>query len=240
MRSITYSVIIPFKDEEKNILPLFEELAPVMEKLASPWELIAIDDGSKDNTLSLLLGLSKQKKEVRVVSFTRNFGQSSAFAAGFEAARGEYIITLDGDGQNDPADIPHLVKEKEKADLICGWRQNRIDPWQKKIISFISNSIRSRLCQDNVHDTGCSLKLFRKGALEKIKLYHGMHRFFPALFQIEGFSVKEIAVNHRPRTKGKSKYHLFNRAIAPIADMFVVLWMRRRQLRYEISHKEPK
>lgn len=232
-----YSVIIPLKNEEANIADLIEELEPVMNNLQCPWELICIDDGSSDQTLSLLEDFAKNKPYLRVISFSNNFGQSSAFAAGFAKARGEFIITLDGDRQNDPKDIPQLINALGHADLVCGWRMNRRDPLQKKLISKVSNWIRSRLCQDHMHDTGCSLKLYRKKALDKIKLYYGMHRFLPALFLIEGFSVKEVPVSHRKREKGKTKYHFFNRSLGPIIDMFVVLWMRKKHLRHQI-HKE--
>lgn len=234
MMNIKYTVVIPVKNEEENIIPLIDELEAVMKKITDRWELICIDDGSTDRTLSILRSLATKKSYLGVLSFPQNFGQSSAFAAGFSHARGEFIITMDGDRQNDPADIFKLIEKENDADLICGWRKERKDPWQKKITSKISNAVRSRFCRDGVHDTGCSLKLYRKQALQKIPLYHGMHRFLPALFLIEGFSVIEVPVSHRKRTKGKTKYHFFNRSLAPIIDMFVVRWMRKRKLRYEI------
>lgn len=237
MSSLHYSVVIPIKNEEENILELVAELEPVMGKLQEPWELICIDDGSTDRSLLILQDLCKEKPYIRVLSFTRNFGQSAAFAAGFEAARGELIITLDGDLQNDPTDIPKLTAAAVDCDLVVGWRINRKDPFRKRIISKISNWIRSRLCRDGVHDTGCSLKVYRKEALRKIKMFQGMHRFLPALFLIEGLLVKEVAVNHRDRSKGQTKYHFFNRSIGPIVDMFAVWWMRRRALKHQIREE---
>jgi len=233
--SIKYSVVVPLKNEEENIVELINEIEPPMQALNQKWELICIDDGSTDSTLTILKELSKEKSYLRTLIFTKNFGQSSAFDAGFKAARGEFVITLDGDRQNDPADIPKLVAAIENADLVCGHRVNRKDPISKKITSRIANAIRSRLCQDNVHDTGCSLKIYRKACLEKIKMYHGMHRFLPALFSIEGLRVKEVAVNHRERTKGTTKYNFFNRSFNTISDMLAVRWMRSRQLRYKIE-----
>lgn len=235
-----YSVIVPIKNEEENIAELIDEIEPVMKTMGHHWELICIDDGSTDRSLLILQNLCRTKPFLRVLAFTRNFGQSSAFAAGFEAARGEFIITLDGDRQNDPADIPKLTAAIADADLVVGWRVNRRDPLSKRLTSKLSNFVRSRLCRDGVHDTGCSLKVYRKSALVKIKLFHGMHRFLPALFIMEGFRVKEIPVTHRERAKGKTKYNFLNRSLGPIIDMFVVRWMRhhrlRHQIREEISH----
>lgn len=232
-----FSIVIPIKNEEENIKDLVEELEPVMERLKQPWELICIDDGSTDRSLLILQDLCKQKAYLRVLSFTRNFGQSAAFAAGFAASKGDLIITLDGDRQNDPADIPKLTAAINDCDLVVGWRVNRRDRWQKKIISRISNWIRSRLCRDGMHDTGCSLKVYRSEALKKIKMYRGMHRFLPALFKIEGYRIKEIPVNHRERPKGETKYNLLNRSIGPIIDMFVVRWMRHRALHHQIREE---
>ena len=237
-----FSVVIPIKNEEENIKDLIQELEPVMEGLKQNWELICIDDGSTDSSLLILQDLCKQKPYLRVLSFTRNFGQSAAFAAGFKAARGELIITMDGDRQNDPTDIPKLTAAIADYDLIVGWRVNRRDNLQIKMISRLSNWVRSRLCRDGVHDTCCSLKVYRKEALSSIKMYRGMHRFLPALFKIEGLRVKEIPVNHRERSKGMTKYHFFNRSLGPIIDMFAVRWMHARalhhQIREEISHEK--
>src|SRR3990167_5674612 len=171
-----YSVIIPIHNEEDNIVPLVHELEPVMQKLGQPWELICVDDGSTDRSLLTLQELCKERSYMRILSFTRNFGQSSAFAAGFEAARGAFVITLDGDGQNDPADIPILTESIGDYDLIVGWRLHRRDPWTKRATSRLSNWVRSRVCRDQMHDTGCSLKIYRREALKRIKMYKGMHR----------------------------------------------------------------
>lgn len=235
--SIKYSVVIPLKNEEGNIEDLIHEVEPVMNQLHSPWELICIDDGSTDETLNILKKLGKSKKYLRTLVFDRNYGQSSAFDAGFRAAKGEFVITLDGDRQNDPNDIPKMIEAIKDADLVCGRRVNRKDPWSKKIPSFFANKIRSQMCDDGVHDTGCSLKVYRKKCLERIKMYHGMHRFLPALFKIEGFRIVEIPVNHRERTQGKTKYNFFNRSFNTIADMWAVRWMNKRRLHYKIKHE---
>ena len=230
-----YSVVIPLKNEEENVHDLIEELEPVMTKLGAPWELLCIEDGSTDRTRQLLEELKTQKPYLRVIIFDKNYGQSSAFDAGFRLARGEYIITLDGDRQNDPADIPKLIEAIKDHDLVCGRRVNRRDPWHKKITSFFANSVRSRVCQDGVNDTGCSLKIYRTACFKRIKMFQGMHRFLPALFIIEGFRVQEVPVNHRERVKGQTKYNFLNRSFNTIADMLAVRWMRQRHLNYRID-----
>lgn len=231
---IAYSVVIPLKNEEENVLALIEELEPVMGALKKNWELICVDDGSTDATLQHLTSLAKLKPFLKVLVFDKNYGQSAAFDAGFKHAQGTWVITLDGDRQNDPADIPRLVAAAENGcvDLICGIRKNRQDPWHKKITSRLANAIRSRFCEDHVQDTGCSLKVYRRTSLQKIKMYKGMHRFLPALFRIEGFQIAEIPVNHRERVKGVTKYNFFNRSFNTIADMLAVRWMAKRRLGY--------
>ncbi len=230
-----YSVVIPLKNEEGNIEALIQELEPVMNQLMSPWELICIDDGSTDHTRQILKKLQEQKSYLRLIFFKENYGQSSAFDAGFKASTGAYVITLDGDGQNDPNDIPKLIELIADCDLVCGIRVKRRDNWHKRLVSKIANRVRSKLCDDGVQDTGCSLKIYRKERLNSIKMYHGMHRFLPALFKIGGFKVKEIPVNHRERTKGKSNYHFFNRSFNILPDLFAVWWMKRRSLHYKIE-----
>lgn len=232
--NIQYSVVIPLKDEESNIAELIAEIEPVMISLKAPWELICIDDGSTDETGNILQQLTQTKPYLRIIAFDRNYGQSSAFDAGFRASLGKYVITLDGDRQNDPRDIPKLVQKAEHFDLVCGQRVKRKDTWLKRIISSVANAVRSRVCQDGIKDTGCSLKVYRKACLDHIKLYQGMHRFLPALFLIQGFSVAQMPVNHRERTKGKTKYNFFNRSLNTVIDMWAVSWMRKRQLQYKI------
>lgn len=230
-----YSVVIPLKNEADNLVDLVEELEPVMQSLGKPWELICIDDGSTDNTRQILTDLCLQKDYLRTILFKQNYGQSSAFDAGFKAAKGEFVITLDGDGQNDPADIPKLVTLIQDSDLVCGIRLKRKDTLIKRITSKTANAVRNWLCHDGVKDTGCSLKVYRKSCLDKIKMYHGLHRFLPALFTIEGFRLKEIPVNHRERLRGKSNYNFFNRSFNTLADLWAVRWMQKRHLNYQID-----
>lgn len=233
--NVKYSIVIPMKDEEGNVRPLIEELEPVMCSLHEKWELICVDDGSTDRTLAILSELGVEKPYLRTIVFDRNYGQSSAFDAGFRAALGEFVITLDGDRQNDPSDIPKMIAMADQYDLVCGIRKKRRDKWLKRTISYWANAIRSRFCGDGVQDTGCSLKIYRKSCLNKIKMYHGMHRFLPALFKIEGFSVGQLAVNHRKRDQGKTKYNFLNRSFNTVFDMFAVRWMRKRQLKYKTT-----
>jgi dolichol-phosphate mannosyltransferase len=233
--SIQYSVVIPLKNEASNLTDLIEELEPIMNSLQAPWELICVDDGSTDQTRSLLLQLAQEKPYVRPLLFKKNYGQSSAFHAGFESARGEFVITMDGDRQNDPADIPKMVPLISDCDLVCGIRIKRKDSWNKRLISKVANKVRGWICEDGVQDTGCSLKIYRSVCLRKIKMYNGMHRFLPALFKMEGFRIKQIPVNHRERVKGKSHYNFFNRSFNTIADLLAVRWMKKRRLNYQIE-----
>lgn len=237
--SVKYSVVIPLKNEEGNIEDLIQELEPVMLSLKHPWELICIDDGSTDHTRGILEDIAKHKNYLRILVFERNYGQSCAFDAGFRAAKGEFVITLDGDRQNDPKDIPKVLEAIKDCDLVCGCRRKRRDSWTKRLTSFIANLVRQRLCKDGVKDTGCSLKVYRTQCLRQIKMFKGMHRFLPALFVIEGFRVKEVQVNHRPRTKGTTKYNFFNRSLNTVADLLAVRWMRSRRLNYHIKRELP-
>jgi glycosyltransferase involved in cell wall biosynthesis len=234
-----YSVVVPLKDEEENVRQLVQEVEAVMQKMGKPWELLLIDDGSTDNTLQILKALQREKKFIRILSFDKNYGQSSAFEAGFKRAKGQWVITLDGDLQNDPADIPRLIDRCPEADLITGIRQKRKDTFFKKGISRIANGFRSFALQDGIEDTGCSLKIYRKCCLDEIKMYHGMHRFLPALFQIEGFKVIQIPVSHRKRSHGTTKYNLFNRSVNTVLDLLAVRWMRKRKRRWKIKEQLP-
>ncbi|HXF29722.1 MAG TPA: glycosyltransferase family 2 protein [Chlamydiales bacterium] len=232
----TFSVVIPIYNEAENIEPLFHELKAVMNELAKPWEVIFVDDGSKDTSVAIIENLKKSNDAIVLIRFKKNAGQTAAFDAGFKAAKGNFVITLDGDGQNCPYDIPKLVAIAETGyDLVAGKRRVRNDSIIKRSISRAANSIRSKILHDNVTDTGCSLKVYRKESLAQIRLYKGMHRFLPALFAIEGFKVIEVVVDHRPRLKGVSKYGIFNRGLSLLTDLWAVLWMKRRHLYYEVE-----
>lgn len=229
------SVVIPVFNEGGNVRPLVEELAPVLERLAVPFEIIFVDDGSTDNTGEILREIAREGTSVRVVSLSRNCGQTAAFDAGFKAARGDIVVTMDGDLQNDPNDIPKLLEKIGRFDLVCGWRWNRKDRFLKRISSRIANRVRRKTCGDRFRDIGCSLKAYRKECLDKIKLYDGLHRFFPILFEMEGFKVEEVKVSHRPRRRGKSKYNIRNRVVKAYRAMKCVAWLKENRLNYEIK-----
>lgn len=235
------SVVIPIKDERDNLLPLTEQLLKVLgsreESRTARFEILYVDDGSSDGSGPLLDQLAAQHPEVKVLHFDRNYGQTSGFDAGFRHARGELVVTMDGDLQFDPADIPTLLPLAASYDLVCGWRKSRQDSLVRKLSSRLAYVVRSAVTGDRIHDTGCSLKVFRRAVIERIPLFEGMHRFFPALAQIHGFSVTEVPVRHLPRAHGRSKYGIGNRLFKGLYDLVAVRWMSRRVLRYKITRR---
>jgi glycosyltransferase involved in cell wall biosynthesis len=233
------SVVIPAFNEEPNVEACYRELVEALEPLGQPFEMIVVDDGSTDRTPEILRTLAAADPRLRLVRFRRNAGQTAALAAGFRAARGPVVVTMDADLQNDPRDIPALLTALESADAACGWRVDRRDPWTKRIASRIANRVRRRMTGDGVHDTGCTLKAFRRTALDGLKLYRGMHRFLPALLLLEGFRVVEVPVRHRPRRAGVSKYGNWSRLWGGLADLWAVRWMARRRLGYEVEEEYP-
>jgi glycosyltransferase involved in cell wall biosynthesis len=198
-----------------------------------------VDDGSTDGTAAALRRLAQADPRVRLLRLRQNAGQSAALDAGFRAARGAIVVTMDADLQNDPHDIPKLLAALPGHDAVCGWRVDRQDPWTKRVASRVANRVRDRVTRDGVHDTGCSLKVFRREALGRLRLYRGMHRFLPALLQMEGLLVAEVPVSHRPRRAGVSKYGNWQRLWTGLADLWAVRWMARRRLRYEVEEEEP-
>jgi dolichol-phosphate mannosyltransferase len=230
------SVVIPIKDERDNLVLLTQQLLKFLksrdESRAAPFEILFIDDGSSDGSSDLLDQLAAQHSEVGVIHFDRNYGQSSAFDAGFLRSTGDLVITMDGDLQNDPADIGTLLAYVKDFDLVCGWRTNRHDSAVRKISSRIANAVRSAVTGDRVHDTGCSLKIFRRPVVAKLQMFEGMHRFFPALALMHGFTITEVPVRHHPRTRGVSKYGVGNRLFKSLYDLIAVRWMQQRCLRY--------
>jgi glycosyltransferase involved in cell wall biosynthesis len=230
------SIVIPIKDERDNLTPLTEQLLKILrsrdESRSARFEILFIDDGSADGSSDVLDRLAEQNPEIRVLHFDRNYGQSSAFDAGFKESSGELIITMDGDLQNDPADIGTLLPFTKDYDLVCGRRTNRHDNLVRKISSRIANAVRSAVTGDRVHDTGCSLKIFRRAAVAQLQMFEGMHRFFPALVLMHGFTVTEVPVRHYPRLHGVSKYGIGNRLFKGLYDLFAVRWMQQRCLRY--------
>ena len=216
--NLQYSVIVPVYNEEGNIKKLDQEIKNVMSKLGN-YEIIYINDGSRDKTLKELEELQK----IKIINLNRNYGQSIALDAGFKAAQGEIIISLDGDGQNDPLDIPRLLEklQEENLDVVAGWRKHRKDKKGIKILTKTGKLLRSLLIKDRVHDTGCTLRVYKKEAAKSLDLHGEMHRYILALLKWKGFNIGELVVNHRPRTNGKSKYG-YSKAIKGFIDLIHV------------------
>ena len=233
------SVVIPAFNEEPNVEACYRELVEVLELLGHPFEVVVVDDGSTDRTPEILRVLAAADPRLRLVRLRRNAGQTAALDAGFRTARGPVVVTMDADLQNDPRDIPTLLAALESADAACGWRVDRRDRWTKRVASRIANGVRRRFTGDGVHDTGCTLKAFRRTALDRLKLYRGMHRFLPALLIMERFRVVEVPVRHRPRRAGTSKYGNWGRLWVGLTDLWAVRWMARRRLAYEVEEDRP-
>ncbi|CAN5414404.1 glycosyltransferase family 2 protein [soil metagenome] len=231
------SIVIPFYNEEECLVAVCEEVRGVMDgRVAGGWELVMVDDGSRDKTPQLIDELAAKHPEFRAVHLIPNSGQSAALEAGFRAARGEVIGTLDGDGQNDPADLLPLIEEMKSrgVDMMCGVRARRADNWVRRASSRIANRIRARVLGDNITDVGCSMRVFKRGCLQNIGFFRNAHRYFPALFIMRGFRVAETPVKHRVRSAGMSKYGggINSRLWVGIADLLGVYWMKRRALKY--------
>ena len=206
----TLSIVVPVYNEEENVRLLFEKIQAVCETIGEAYEVLFVDDGSHDETFAVLSELSKQKPELRVVRFEKNAGQTAAMAAGFEFAQGQRIISMDGDLQNDPADIPKLLEKLDEGyDLVCGWRKQRQDKFlTRRVPSIVANWIIGKVTGVPIHDNGCSLKAYRASVIKQVPLYGEMHRFIPAMSTIAGARIAEIVVTHHPRRFGKSKYGL--------------------------------
>lgn len=217
------SVVVPLYNEEGNVVELHQKILTALEKLGRPFEIIFVDDGSRDGTLEQARSLTPLK----LIVFRKNFGQTAAFDAGIKAALGEVIITLDGDLQNDPNDIPLLLaKMDEGYDVVSGWRHKRQDPWSKKIPSRIANLLRKFLIHDDIHDSGCSLKAYKRECFKDVDLFGEMHRFIPAILQLEGYRVGEVKVSHHPRLHGVTKYN-WKRGFKGLVDM-ISIWFWRK------------
>jgi glycosyltransferase involved in cell wall biosynthesis len=220
------SVIIPVFNEEENILPLYERLTSVLERVGKDYEVIFIDDGSSDETLSILKPICKKDRRIKFISFSRNYGQTSALSAGIDFSKGKIIIPMDGDLQNDPEDIPFLLQKIEEGyDVVSGWRKYRRDPFlNRRLPSIIANKIISLIGGVHLHDYGCTLKAYRKDILKNIRLYGEMHRFIPIYAKWVGGCVSEIPVHHFPRKSGSSKYGV-NRVFKVILDLMVIKFL---------------
>jgi glycosyltransferase involved in cell wall biosynthesis len=222
------SVVVPIFNEEENISPLYQELKAVMERMKAACEAIFVDDGSTDGSGEVLQQLAQGDKQVKIIQFRKNFGQTAAIAAGVEHSQGEIIVTMDGDGQNDPRDIPRLLERLEQGyDVASGWRRNRKDPFlNKKFPSAVANRLISWLTGVKLHDYGCTLKAYRRDILKDVRLYGEMHRFIPAYASWVGASITEMEVAHHPRRHGSSKYGL-SRTTSIILDLITILFLQR-------------
>ena len=229
------SLVIPVYNEEGNLQNLYREISEVLEPYGRAYEIVFIDDGSTDASFALLSSLHHQDSRVKVVRFRKNFGQTAALAAGFAEARALVIVTLDADLQNDPGDIPTLLANLEGFDAVVGVRRTRRDNLIRRISSRVANYVRNRLSDEDITDTGCSLKAYRREVLDRLVLYNGMHRFLPTLIKMEGFRVREVPVGHRPRRHGRSKYGIGNRLVPAFVDLMAVRWMKKRKLHYEVK-----
>ena len=221
------SVVVPMRNEARNVADFYREVTAALGEFGRPFEVLVIDDGSTDETFDLLAGLQATDPRLRVIRFRRNFGQTAAFAAGFAHARGRFIVTLDGDLQNDPADIPRLVEHAERtgADIVAGWRKDRKDPFiSRRLPSTIANWIISHATGVKLHDYGCSLKVFRAEVVKPMKLYGEMHRFLPAIASEFGVTIEEQVVNHRARVHGRSNYGI-SRTIRVLLDLLTVKFL---------------
>ena len=217
--SVELSIVIPLYNEELNVAPLHAELSAILKPMAVAHEIVLIDDGSTDGTFEVLRRIQAIDPHVRVIRFARNFGQTAAFAAGFAYARGQFIVTFDGDLQNDPADIPRLLEIARTHDVVCGWRKDRKDDFLTRYVpSVIANRLIGLVSGVDVHDVGCSLKVFRAEVVKPLKLTPGMHRYLPQLASQLGDRVTEVVVNHRPRRFGQSKYGL-SRTFRVVSDL---------------------
>ena len=236
------SIVIPVYNECENVAPLTAQIIRIFSDQPDPYEIIFVDDGSTDRSGIILDELANAHRHIRVFHFAQRYGQTAAFDAGFRQARGDRIVTMDGDLQYDPADILRLLPLSEAFDLVCGRRSTRNDPTIRGLSSRVANAVRHCVTRDHVRDTGCSLKVFRRELVDRLQLFDGMHRFFPALAMMHGFTVTECDVQHFPRAHGASKYGIRNRLWRGIMDLWAVWWMNKRRLRYEYrpstSHME--
>jgi len=220
-------------NEAENVRPLLERLNEALGNWPGDFEIVCIDDGSTDATLELLRQAQMSEPRLRIVHFRRNLGQTAAMAAGFRLARGAAVVTLDGDLQNDPADIPYLVEKLKDWDVVCGIRVRRQDGWWKRISSRIGNGFRNWATGEDIVDTGCTLKAYRRQCIERLELYRGMHRFLPTLLKMRGYRVTQVPVSHSPRLRGQTKYGTWGRLVKGLADVWAVRWMKKNWIDYQ-------
>ena len=230
------SVVIPVYNEEASLTPLWSELRAVLDRLGLVFEVVFVDDGSRDRSAEIIRSFRDANPRVRLVRLKTNGGETAATDAGFRAARGSRVVVMDADLQNDPADIPMLLAHLDHWDAVTGWRIDRAagDNFVRRASSRIANRIRNWVSDETIQDSGCTFRAFRRECLRELVLYRGFHRFIPTLLKMRGYRVIEVPVGHRPRRFGGSKYGVLNRAFVAFADLLVIRWMNARLLRYEI------
>jgi len=236
--ALALSVVIPCHNEEGNLPALFQSIHDALGPLAISYEIVMTDDASTDGSWDLLKRCAAKDPRLRAQRFARNFGQSAALWAGIKAAQGRHIVTLDSDMQNDPQDMPKLLRGLEQFDCVCGTRvaaRRQGDNWVRIASSRIANWVRNKLSGEEISDAGCTYRAFKRECVAELKFFKGMHRFLPTLIKMEGFTVTEIPISHHPRGAGRTHYGISNRLFASFYDLLAVRWMKRRMFRYQIT-----
>jgi dolichol-phosphate mannosyltransferase len=231
------SIVIPVYNEEDNLPLLWPEIREALAPTGLAYEVIFVDDGSRDRSAEIVRAFRDADPRVRLVRLKVNAGETAATDAGFKTVRGRYVVSMDADLQNDPHDIPGMLKQLDQWDAVTGWRVNRAagDSMLRRLSSRIANRVRNALTDETIQDSGCTFRAFRRECLNDLVLYKGFHRFIPTLLRMRGYRVLEVPVNHRPRRFGESKYGIGNRALRAFVDLLAVRWMKDRLLRYEVA-----
>ena len=235
MNGPSVSIVLPVYNERDSLPVLWTELEPVLKQCPGTVEVLIVDDGSSDGSADIARDLTHADPRVRLVRLAANAGLTAALLAGFAAARGEHVVTMDSDLQYDPADIPRLLALLDRYDAALGYRGRRDDPWLKRLSSRIANSVRRAVLGDDIRDSACTLRAMRRQCMAAIAPYHGMHRFVPTLLGQAGFRTIEVEVSHRPRRHGTSKYGVRNRALRGFVDLLAVRWLRSRRVAYTVA-----
>lgn len=232
---VDLSVVIPVYNEAESLPALWPELVSVLEPMGLAFEVVFVDDGSSDGSVDVIRGARAADRRVRLVRLETNAGETAATDAGFKAARGRYVVTMDADLQHDPRDIPMLIGYLDQWDAVSGWRATRNDSLRRRVGSRLANWVRNALTGETINDSGCTLRAFRSECLRGLVLYRGFHRFIPTLLRMRGYRVLEVPVSHRPRRFGQSKYGAWSRAGVAFQDLLAVRWMQDRALRYDVA-----
>jgi len=235
--TVEISVVVPVFNEERNLPILIPKLVQVLNPLGLSYEVIFVDDGSSDGSRGILKKMVSQYPSLRIIGLKENRGLSTALLAGMREVRGDTIVTLDSDLQNDPEDIPMLLSYLDRYDMATGWRQKRDDPWLKRISSKIANAIRNRLSGENIYDSACTLRAFKRECIKDIPVFNGMHRFLSTLVKMNGYRIIEVPVLHHSRKFGRSKYNIRNRALRSFIDLLGVRWMKGRRIQYDVEER---